>query len=67
MEDPPSTDGNQDGNVLGGVQGVVAAAEHAAGEALHHRLSLEMKIAKHSVALPSAEQADGIAVDIRVK
>jgi hypothetical protein len=36
---------------------------HCTGKVLKHRDSVDVKIAKHGIALPSAEEADQIAVN----
>jgi hypothetical protein len=53
---------------LSRVEGIVPATEHSAGKALHNRLGLEVQVAEqHCIALPPADQADGVGIDIGVE
>jgi hypothetical protein len=45
-----------------GKESEVAVVDHAAGEVLHDRLGLDMKVAKHLVATPATQEADNVAV-----
>ena len=49
------------------MESIVTAGKHFATEALHHGLGLQMKIPKHRVALPAANELDGIRIHIRIK
>ena len=46
---------------------IVTALEHAIGKALHDWLSLQVQVTKHCVALPAANETDGVTVDLGVE
>lgn len=49
------------------IESIVTAGKHFATEALHHGLGLQMKVPKHRVALPAADELDGIRINRRHK
>jgi len=49
------------------MESIVTAGKHLATEALHDGLGLQMKIPKHRVALPAANELDGIRINRRIK
>jgi hypothetical protein len=46
---------------------VVSANQHGSRKTLHDRLRLEMKVAKHGIGMPAAEEANGVRVDIGIQ
>jgi len=55
------------GNVATGMEGVVTGREHSACKVAHDGLCLEVEIPQHGVALPTAQQLDGVAIHVGVK
>ena len=55
------------GEVLIGMEGVVAAVKHTTGKMAHDRLGLEVKVPEHGIRLQAANQANGIRVNVGVK
>ena len=45
----------------------MTAVKHAGRKMSHHRFSLNMKIAKHLVRLPTAQEADAVRINIGAK
>jgi len=55
--------GLEEGDVLVGVEVVVAMGEHMGGKITHDRFGLYMQIAQHGVRAPATQQLDDVAID----
>ena len=56
-----------DGSKSAGTEGIVATAEHGAGVLVQGRMRSRVEVAQHGIRFPSAEEANGVSVDIGTK
>jgi hypothetical protein len=52
------------GNVLARYKVVTATLKHEGGKVFHHRLSLEVKVAKCFIRAPVTDEADNVGVNV---